>query len=160
MADLAPALHTAAGRPDAWRVDGQMTSPAELVRGWFDAYAAGDLDRASALFGANAVVAVAGTRLCGFSEVMAWYKRRADAEGPGFGYELLDLLSGDRHAAAVLQLHRGDGTSWRQVALYETDGRQITAISAFEDEHPTHQSSWGRLCTPLSARRFALRGGP
>lgn len=110
-------------------------SPAALVRDWFDAFAAGDLDRAAALLASDAVVVVLGTRLHGFDEFMAWYERRAAVEGSGFGYELMDLLSGDRHAAAVLRLHRGDGVSWRQLALYETNGSQITSISAFEDGH-------------------------
>jgi ketosteroid isomerase-like protein len=106
--------------------------PAEVLRRWFAAHAAGDLGAARQLIAPDAAVQVPGELLSGFDGLMSWYAERRQAMGEGFGYELVDLLSGRHHVAAVLALT--DGTqSWQQVALYRVEGGVITAITAYED---------------------------
>ena len=63
---------------------------------------------------------------------MEWYAARSTALGESFRYDLVDLLSGRPHVAAVLALF--DGTrSWQQVALCTVEAGRITAVTAYED---------------------------
>lgn len=108
--------------------------PAEVLERWFAAHSAGDLRAARALLTADAPIRVPGQELIGFDGLMSWYAERAKSLGENFGYELLDLLTGRRHVAAVLALT--DGTrSWQQVALYTVEDGLITAITAYEGLH-------------------------
>jgi hypothetical protein len=107
-------------------------TPVEVVRLWFEAHASGDLDQARELVVAGLEVTVPGASLRGFDAFMQWYRERQAAEGPSFGYAVEDLLSGERHAAAVLTLHNGQ-ESWRQVALYEVAEDRIVSIWLAED---------------------------
>lgn len=107
--------------------------PAEVLRAWFDAHAAGDLAAARALLAPEAPVRAPDVALRGFDDLMRWYDARRAAR-PGFGYEVVDLLGGARHAAAVLSLHDASG-SWQQVALYEVHHGVIVSITLHEDGH-------------------------
>lgn len=108
-----------------------VPSPASVLAAWFDAHAAGDLNAARGLLADDAVLSVPGAELSGFDAFMAWYARRRSAL-PGFQYNVLDILGGERHAAAVIRLTDGSST-WRQVAVYEIAEGQITSMTAYED---------------------------
>ena len=106
----------------------------EVLRAWFAAHASGDLDAARRLLVEGAPVRLPdGGRVHGFDEVMAWYEARVRDEGPSFAYEVLDLLGGDAHAAAVIRLTTTT-SSRRQVALYGVEGDRIRSIALYEDE--------------------------
>ena len=79
----------------------------------------------------DATVTVEGQLLHGFDEFMDWYAQRR-ATYPEFSYEVMDLLSGDHHAAAVLSLRSGE-ESWRQLALYDVRDGKISAVWLVED---------------------------
>lgn len=74
-----------------------------------------------------------GARLAGFDDLMSWYARRAAAEGPDFSYTVIDVLTGERHAAALLAMRNG-ARQWRQLAVYTIEAGMITAIWAVEDD--------------------------
>src|SRR5689334_9043780 len=105
---------------------------AELVGRWFAAHEAGDLTTARELLAADARISVPGAELQGFDGLMQWYADRR-AGDPDLGYDLLDLLTGEHHVAAVLRMHSGP-RSWRQYAVYEVADGQIIGIRAFETE--------------------------
>lgn len=108
-----------------------MTSPASVLSAWFAAHNAGDMAAARALMIERAVIQVPDAALHGFDEFMQWYANRR-ATIPGFHYEVLDILGGEGHAAAVIRLHDG-ARSWRQIAVYAIADGQITAMTAYED---------------------------
>ena len=110
---------------------GYVADTSEVLRRWFDAHLAGDLDTARTLLAPEARIRVPDAELQGFDELMAWYRARRDSH-PSFEYEVLDILGGDRHAAAVIRL-TDENTEWRQVALYEVADGRIVAMSAYED---------------------------
>lgn len=62
---------------------------------------------------------------------MDWHRQRAAAE-PDFSYHVEELLSGEKHAVAVLTLRSGN-KEWRQVALYEIRDGRIRSIWAVKD---------------------------
>ena len=80
----------------------------------------------------GAAVRVPGRQVEGFDGLMKWYAERTAAFGPSFRYDLVDLLEGQNHVAAVLELSDGS-RSWQQVAVYEVHGGRITAVTAYED---------------------------
>lgn len=57
------------------------------------------MEAARALMADDAVVSVPGAEVSGFDAFMDWYARRRSAL-PAFQYEVLDILGGERHAAA------------------------------------------------------------
>ena len=67
----------------------------------------------------------------GFDEFMAWYEARRRSHA-GFEYEVIDILGGEDHAAAVIRL-RDTTAEWRQVAVYEIAEGRITGMTAYED---------------------------
>jgi ketosteroid isomerase-like protein len=106
--------------------------PLAVIRRWFAAHGAKDLDAASQLMAPDAPIHVPGRQLIGFAGLMRWYEERTAASGDAFRYDVVDLLSGDHHVAAVLALT--DGTrSWQQFALYRVEAGLITAVTAYED---------------------------
>ena len=105
---------------------------AQILREWFAAHARGDLTTARALLDDDAVMRVPGMTLHGFDEFMDWYADRRRSE-PEFSYEVVDVLAGETHAAAVIRL-RTSAATWRQVALYEIGDNHITSMTAYEDE--------------------------
>jgi ketosteroid isomerase-like protein len=109
------------------------SDPLEVLRRWFAAHDAGDLEAASQLMAPDAPIRVPGEHLSGFAGLMRWYAERTAALGDAFGYELVDLLSGNHHVAAVLRLADGSH-AWQQVALYRVDSGVITAVTAYEDD--------------------------
>ena len=107
-------------------------SALNVLQRWFDAHARGDMNGARRLMAENAVVTFAdGTSVQGFDAFMQWYQERRDREGPTFSYEVVDLLGGTEHAAAVIVLRRDD-TIRRQLALYGIAGDRITSVQLFE----------------------------
>lgn len=104
----------------------------DVLQRWFDAHERGDLTAAASLLLPDAEISVPGAKLHGFDAFMQWYRSRAETEGATFRYVVEDVLSGDRHAAAVMTLSTDDRT-WRQVALYRVEGDYIAAIWAAED---------------------------
>ncbi|MGI8613390.1 MAG: nuclear transport factor 2 family protein, partial [Nocardioidaceae bacterium] len=103
---------------------------------WFAANRSGDHDSARALLAKDISNDVDGHRTQGFDAFMEWYVKRMAVEGPGFRYSVLDVLAGERYAAAVLRPSRADGSTWRRVDLYEIAGNVINRIIAFQDPHP------------------------
>ena len=108
-------------------------APTEILRRWFAAHAAGDLESARRLMAVDAPIRVPGARLDGFDDLLRWYAERSAALGEDFRYDMVDLLSGDHHVAAVLQLSDGS-RSWQQVALYRVEAGLIRSVTAFEDD--------------------------
>lgn len=108
-----------------------MPDPATVLRNWFTAHADGDLAAAGSLMSSSTTIRVDGQVLHGFDEFMSWYDRRR-ASLPGLRYEVLDVLGGETHAAAVIRLSAGDRT-WRQVAVYEISEGRIVSVTAYED---------------------------
>ncbi|MEY2469987.1 MAG: hypothetical protein QOF21_2685, partial [Actinomycetota bacterium] len=75
----------------------------EVLQRWFDAHARGDVTTARELLVDGAPVALPdGTSVLGFDQFMRWYDARREREGPAFSYEVVDLLGGTHHAAAVI----------------------------------------------------------
>ena len=108
-------------------------TPVDVLRQWFAAHADGDLERAGALMADGAPIQTAdGDTLHGFDALMKWYAGRRDAEGPSFRYDVLDLLGGTDHAAAVIRLSTAD-RQWRQIAVYRIAHGVITAMAMYED---------------------------
>ena len=107
--------------------------PADVLARWFAAHRAGELDAARALLRDDALIVVPGARLAGFDELMSWYAQRSAAEGPDFGYAVVDVLAGEHHAAAILAMRNGS-RHWRQVAVYTVKDDRIAAIRAYEDD--------------------------
>lgn len=105
---------------------------AEVVGRWFAAHEAGDLATARQLLAEDARISVPGAELQGFDGLMQWYADRK-AGDPDLGYDLLDLLTGEHHVAAVLQMYSGT-RHWRQYAVYEVADDTIIGIRAFETE--------------------------
>ncbi len=89
------------------------------------------MEAARALMADDAVVSVPGAEVSGFDAFMDWYARRRSAL-PAFQYEVLDILGGERHAAAVIRLTDGS-RAWRQVAVYEIAEGRIISMAAYED---------------------------
>ena len=112
-----------------------MSEPGFVLRRWFDAHAADERDVARSLMSPSAEIHVGQETLSGFDALMSWYDNRR-ASLPDFRYEVLDLLGGDSHAAAVIRLSDRD-RSWRQVAVYEIRHGEIVSMTLYEDE-PHH----------------------
>jgi ketosteroid isomerase-like protein len=108
-------------------------TPIEVVRAWFAAHAAGDLDAARALLADDAPMEMPDATVRGFDAFMTWYEARRASEGASFGYEVVDVLGGERHAAAVLRMTAA-GATWRQVAVYEVEDGRIARLTAYEDD--------------------------
>lgn len=142
-----------------------MPSPTSVLRAWFAAHAAGDMEAARTLLAAGAAVTVPDAELFGFDAFMDWYATRRSAL-QNFRYEVLDTLGGERHAAAVLRLTDGS-RAWRQVAVYEIAEGQIISMTLYEDapsdwatRSPTHvpyMTGWERRDEPLLQRWIANR---
>ena len=106
----------------------------EVVREWFDAFAAEDMIRARRLFPDDAVLHVgADQQHRGLDELLAWYDDKREATGDAFRYELVELMSGSDHVAALINL-RTDSMEWKQVALYRVVEDHITDIWIFEED--------------------------
>ncbi len=112
---------------------GTQVSPAGVLRRWFDAHQRGDLAEASTLMAPTAPVCVLGHELVGFENFMKWYLDRQASAGPSFRYDVIDVLGGQDHAAAIIRLSEA-GRTWRQVAVYRVEHGLITAIAAYEDK--------------------------
>jgi hypothetical protein len=65
-----------------------------------------------------------------FDSFLDWYPERVAAEQGS--YEVVDLLSVARHAAAIPTLRSGN-SKWRQVAPYEIRDGRIKSIWTAED---------------------------
>lgn len=111
-------------------------TPVQVVRAWFDAFAAGDLDTARQLLSHDALLdpGAGAETTRGFDAFLAFYERKRAAHGPAFAYELHDLLESDDHVVALLTL-RDERGSWRQTAVYHVDGPRIAAIYVIEEPH-------------------------
>lgn len=101
-------------------------SPLETLRLWFAAFSEQEMEAARALWAEGATLRAPDGGFTGdFDELLGWYARRRQAEGPGFAWQVQDLLGGERYAAAVIRLvsdRRPSG--WDQHAIYAvSDGR-------------------------------------
>lgn len=106
--------------------------PIDVLNKWFDSHAAGDLAAARSLMVGGARITVPGAQLHGFDEFMEWYRERVAAH-PTFSYRVVELLSGEAHAAAVLALQQDGADPWRQLVLYEIRDGRIRSIWAVEE---------------------------
>lgn len=106
--------------------------PVDVLNQWFAAHAAGDVTAARLLIQEGAPVAVPGQQLHGFDALMEWYRQRS-AMQPTFSYHVVDILSGENHAAALLALEQGS-SRWRQLVLYEIHDGLIRSIWAVEGQ--------------------------
>jgi uncharacterized protein (TIGR02246 family) len=105
---------------------------ADIVRGAFDAYTAGDLEALGTLFTEDAVWHVPGTnrfsgRYAGREAAIDRLRRMADA-GVTTTLEVHDVVANDEHAVALVHLHvtNADGTRYdqQQVQVWHMrDGR-------------------------------------
>ena len=111
-----------------------VVQPLDVVRAWFDSHSRGDLASARALLAPDAPIHGDELNLRGFDALMSWYDDRLRTR-QGFGYEIVDLLGGEHHAAAIIRLTDA-AESWRQVAVYEVEEGRITSIVNFE-QHST-----------------------
>jgi SnoaL-like domain len=108
-----------------------VVQPLDVVRAWFDAHSRGDLAAARTLLAPEAPIHGEEVNLRGFDAFMSWYDDRRSSR-QGFGYEVVDLLGGEHHAAAIIRLSDA-AESWRQVAVYEVEEDRITSIMMLED---------------------------
>lgn len=109
-------------------------TPLEVVHAWFDAHRRGDLDAARQLLAEDARIELPDREVRGFDGLMAFFAER-QATRPGFTYGVRDVLAGEAHVAAVLDLHE-DGREWRQVALYTVRDARIVSVWASESPYP------------------------
>lgn len=104
-------------------------SPLETVRLWFATFAA-EQESARALWSEGATLHAADGGFTGdFADLLNWYARRRDREGPGFSWHVQDLLGGERYAAAIIRLvsdSRPGG--WDQHAVYEVVEDRIRQV--------------------------------
>jgi len=112
---------------------GNRVSPIRVLRRWFEAHQRGDLAGASTLMASTAAVRVLGRELVGFENFMKWYRERQAFAGPSFRYDVIDVLGGQEHAAAIIRISEA-GRTWRQVAVFRVEDGIITSIVAYEDE--------------------------
>lgn len=109
-------------------------TPAQILQQWFDAHARDDRSAAAALLAGDAPIRLPdGGSLAGFDAFMQWYDARRDREGPSFAYEVLDVLDGANHAAAIIRINDA-ARAHRQVAVYAIEDERITAIDLFETD--------------------------
>jgi ketosteroid isomerase-like protein len=106
---------------------------AALVRRAYEAFAAGDLDTASAMFDPRAVVHAtlrnpAAGEYHGPEGAMAFLQRLHEASGGTFRAELKEVLASDAYVVAIedASLER-DGESWsaQDVSVYRIDGGRV-----------------------------------
>ena len=106
-------------------------TPVEILQAWFAAHRDADTDAARRLLAPDAPITLTDRTLHGLDELLGYFAERA-AQRPDFSYSVADVLAGDDHAAAVLQLVEGN-RRWRQVALYTVREDRIASIWAVEE---------------------------
>lgn len=112
----------------------------DVLRRWFDAFEAGDVEEAGALYADDAVLHVkAPPSLAGdykgFEALLGWYEAKRREAGSDFRWELHDLLANADHGVALIRMHSG-GREWNQAAVYHVAAGQITEIWLIEDPAP------------------------
>ena len=112
-------------------------SPLETVTRWFEAFAS-DPEAARALWSEEATLHAAdGGFESGFDDLLSWYARRREREGPGFSWSVEDLLGGERYAAAVLRLmSEARPAGWVQHAVYDVRSGVIREVWLHEFAGP------------------------
>lgn len=100
-------------------------SALETLRRWFEAFR-DEPASARDLWSEDAALHTAdGGFAGGFDDLLAWYGRRLELEGPGFSWHAVDVMGGERYGAAIIRL-RSDARpgGWDQHAVYEVvDGK-------------------------------------
>lgn len=109
-------------------------TPLEVLESWFDAHRRGDLAAARALLVEDARIELPDREVVGFDGLMEFFAERA-ASRPGFSYGVREVLVGQTHVAALLDLHE-DGREWRQVAVYTVRDDRIVSIWSSESPYP------------------------
>ncbi|MFN2591107.1 MAG: nuclear transport factor 2 family protein [Actinomycetota bacterium] len=115
-----------------------------VVRAWFVAFETQDMESARSILAEDAVLhsygppEVAGYVRGGLDDLLAWYSRKRRAEGPGFEYDIEEILGGDRFGVALLRLSSGQSerVTWRQVAVYRIENDRIGEIWLHEEPRP------------------------
>ena len=104
-------------------------SPLETLRLWFATFA-DQQGSARALRFEGATLHTADGGFTGdFDDLLTWHASRRDHEGPGFAWQVQDLLGGERYAAAVIRLiSDARPTGWDQHAVYEISEGKIRQV--------------------------------
>lgn len=109
-------------------------TPVAVLEAWFDAHRRGDLEAARALLVEDARIELPDREVRGFDGLMAFFAERK-ANRPGFSYGVREVLAGEAHVAALLDMHE-DGREWRQVAVYTVRDDRIVSIWSSESPYP------------------------
>ena len=104
-------------------------SPLETVRFWFATFTE-DPESAGSLWSDGTTLHAADGGFTGdFADLLDWYARRSNREGPGFSWLVQDLLGGERYAAAVIRLvSDARPLGWDQHAIYEVSDSKIRQV--------------------------------
>lgn len=140
----APEFAAVASADDREEV-GRETSdgPEAVVRAWFDAWAAGDIDSARRLMADDAIFNVSdGPPTRGFDAFRAWFEARRTRSSQAFGYRVIAITGGLSLASAIVAMRDvrdGREVEWEQVAVYRVDAGLIAEAWAIESGEPLDQ---------------------
>ena len=104
-------------------------TPVEVLRLWFSAFV-DDAASARALWSDHTTLHARDVEFTGgFDELLRWYARRREDEGSGFSWQVVDILGGERYAAAIIRLvSDARPTGWVQHAVYEIADDKIQRV--------------------------------
>jgi ketosteroid isomerase-like protein len=120
-----------------------MAHPNErILRDYFDAVAAGDLDRAAGALTADVVLHVPGRNAMsgavhGPEAWQAYLRRMREVSGGSFRIEPHDVLVSDEHAVTLAALHAevgGRTLDWHRVGVYHFRDGRISEVWLHEDD--------------------------